>query len=166
MALLDAPALPPPSAAPAPATGAMEIVLRLLPTIVGVAALTAYALLVDRFLGQLKLPDSQWIRAMSLFTGVESIAFAAAGFIFGREVNRSRAEKAEEKATSEAQRANTSVKEAEQAHKNGRQLTREILRAAAEEREIRSAARELGAEPETSRLAALAGRAETLFPLV
>ena len=42
--------------------------------------------------------EMEWTRAVYLLSGVEAIAFAAAGFIFGREVNRQRAQKAEERA--------------------------------------------------------------------
>ena len=144
--------------------GGGDFILRLLPTMVGIGALAAYAMLVGRFLGELKLPDAQWIRAMSLFTGVETIAFAAAGFIFGREVNRGRAERAELRAAGEAMRADGVTKEAEEASRKGRQIAREIVQLAAEERLPTEYA--LDAAPHASRLSALASRAESLFPLV
>jgi hypothetical protein len=52
--------------------------------------------------------EQEWIRAIYLLNGVEAIVFAAAGFLFGREVHRVRAEKAEqrvEKAETEATKA-------------------------------------------------------------
>lgn len=42
--------------------------------------------------------ELEWTRSVYLLSGVEAIVFAAAGFLFGREVHRVRAEKAEEKA--------------------------------------------------------------------
>jgi len=42
-----------------------------------------------------KITDAQWNRYVYLVNGVEAIVFAAAGFLFGREVNRQRAENAE-----------------------------------------------------------------------
>lgn len=39
-----------------------------------------------------------WARYTYLFSGLEAIAFAAAGFLFGREVNRQRADRAEQSA--------------------------------------------------------------------
>jgi hypothetical protein len=46
-----------------------------------------------------------WTRAAYLLGGVEAIAFAAAGYFFGREVNRQRAESAEEQADQAGQQA-------------------------------------------------------------
>jgi hypothetical protein len=40
--------------------------------------------------------QTEWERWVYVFGGVEAIAFAAVGWLFGREVNRERAEKAEE----------------------------------------------------------------------
>jgi flagellar basal body-associated protein FliL len=41
----------------------------------------------------------------TIYSGLESIAFAAAGFVFGREVNRQRADEANAHATKEGKRA-------------------------------------------------------------
>lgn len=47
--------------------------------------------------------DSQeWERWVYVFGAVEAIAFAAVGWVFGREVNRQRAEQAEEQASDAA----------------------------------------------------------------
>jgi hypothetical protein len=42
--------------------------------------------------------DDQWERWVYLLTGVEAVTFAAVGWLFGKEVNRQRAENAEERA--------------------------------------------------------------------
>ena len=42
--------------------------------------------------------QAEWERWVYVFGAVEAIAFAAVGWVFGREVNRERAEKAEERA--------------------------------------------------------------------
>jgi len=42
--------------------------------------------------------DDHWVRLVFLFSSVEAIAFAAVGFIFGKEVNKTRAETAEKDA--------------------------------------------------------------------
>lgn len=42
------------------------------------------------------LTEVVWARATWAFGAIEAIAFAAAGFLFGKEVNRERADKAEE----------------------------------------------------------------------
>ncbi len=43
--------------------------------------------------------ETTWSRALYLYRGVEALAFAAAGFLFGREVQRRRVDEAEERAT-------------------------------------------------------------------
>ena len=49
--------------------------------------------------------EAIWNRYVYLFCGVEAIAFAAAGFLFGKEVHREQAAKAEQRADKEAQQA-------------------------------------------------------------
>jgi hypothetical protein len=56
-------------------------------------------------MGQTKAPELEWNRSAYLFAGVEAIAYAAAGFLFGREVHRQRAEQAEQRANAEQRRA-------------------------------------------------------------
>ena len=70
-------------------------VLKLL---VACAAVIACGSFVYYMLGQTKTEEKEWTRAVYLFQGVEAVAFAAAGFIFGKEVHRERAEKAEKRA--------------------------------------------------------------------
>lgn len=64
--------------------------------------------------------DAVWVRTIYLLNGIEAIAFAAAGFLFGREVHRGaaqasekRAESAEQRADSVEERAHTLDQEAE-----------------------------------------------------
>jgi hypothetical protein len=47
---------------------------------------------------KLDVLKEHWDKALFLYKGIEAIALAAAGFLFGREVHRDRAEKAEERA--------------------------------------------------------------------
>ncbi len=61
--------------------------------------LVAFAVLVIGMFQKLTAAENEWTRAIYLYTGVEAIVFAAAGFLFGREVNRQRAESAEKTAT-------------------------------------------------------------------
>ncbi len=68
-------------------------------TIIGVAALTGFGLLIIYLLfSKLDEQELYWTRAVYLLSGVEAVAFAAAGFFFGRDVNRQRAESAENQA--------------------------------------------------------------------
>jgi hypothetical protein len=63
--------------------------------------------------------EVEWNRLVYLFGGVEAIAFAAAGFLFGREVHRRQAEKAEQQA----------AKAEKQADKAGQRADNEARRA-------------------------------------
>lgn len=66
--------------------------------VAAVVALCAFGCFIRYMLGQTKTHETEWTRAVYLFQGVEAIAFTAAGFLFGREVHRERAEKAEKRA--------------------------------------------------------------------
>jgi hypothetical protein len=63
--------------------------------IIGVLALACFGIFVNYLLKNISLDDLYWNRAIYLFGGVEAIAFSAAGYFFGKEVNRQRAENAE-----------------------------------------------------------------------
>jgi hypothetical protein len=78
------------------------------PVFVAVVALIGFSVLLYKMWGLAagNVADPQWSRAAYLFGSVEAIAFAAAGFLFGKEVNRQRAEKAESRAN-EAQKEAT-----------------------------------------------------------
>ncbi len=61
--------------------------------LIALAGLIAYLLCrVDQF------TDQQWLRAIYLLTGVEAVAFAAAGYIFAAQVQRSQLESARQDA--------------------------------------------------------------------
>jgi len=76
------------------------------PYAVGLGVLVAYGLLLSRMFDDVSEKDPVvWGRMIYLFAGVESLAFAAAGFFFGREVNRGRAEAAETRAEQQQNRA-------------------------------------------------------------
>ena len=66
--------------------------------VVAIATLVFFALVLLYLGWQIGLPQQQWDRLVFLLKGVEAIAFTAAGYLFGKEVNRQRAEKAEERA--------------------------------------------------------------------
>ena len=79
-------------------------------TITGLAVLLAFALLINYLLTQTAASDIVWARLTYLLSGVEALVFAAAGFLFGREVHRERAERAE----TDAAAAKTEARAAEQ----------------------------------------------------
>lgn len=99
-----------------------------LASFVALLALAGFAWFITYMLGLTTTTETQWTRAVYLFTGAEAIAFAAAGFFFGREVNRQRAERAEDRAdkAQAAEARGTSLAEAirikAQGHANKTQL--------------------------------------------
>jgi hypothetical protein len=77
--------------------------------------------------------EIQWQRAVYLLSGVEAIAFAAAGFLFGKEVHRqqaeqatARADQAEEKAAAAQQNAILANRTAIEVRTRARALTAAI----------------------------------------
>jgi hypothetical protein len=138
------------AAPPTPADGRPALREQVAP-FVAIGALVFFALLLTYVIMQIGLPQQQWDRIVFVISGVEAIAFAAAGYLFGREVNRQRAERAEERA-----------EEAEEDAANGRTL------ATVTKNKASLAARPGGLEgsrPQGSAdLRELAALAERLFP--
>ena len=124
---------------------------------VACAALTGFGVFIIALLYLLELPENQWSRALFLLNGVEAVAFAAAGYLFGREVNRGRAENAEELADSEAQRA-------EQIEKNGQALAEAVRTVAGPPSSYDYNAIAPSPPGPDSRLESLARVANVLFP--
>lgn len=84
--------------------------------VIAIAALAFFVVQVFYMQSLLKanVPELDWTRAVYLFGAVEALAFAAAGYLWGREVNRQRAEKAEaraDKTQGEAEVAKSTVAE-------------------------------------------------------
>jgi uncharacterized integral membrane protein len=80
--------------------------------IVSIIVLVGFAVFIVHLLNSTAAAELQWQRAVYLFSGVEAIAFAAAGFLFGREINRKRAERAEKEGDTAKQEAKTAEKNA------------------------------------------------------
>lgn len=89
---------------------------------VAIIALLGFALLIIDLLGRTGASDLEWTRAVFLLSGVEAVAFAGAGFLFGREVNRQRAESAEERGDAAEARASEAEVNAAQSEQKGRGL--------------------------------------------
>jgi len=109
------------------------------PLVIAVAVLYIFWTLVKTMMGMTKAPDLEWSRAAYLFSGVEAIAYAAAGFLFGREVHRQRAEQAEQRAGSEQKRASAAENKATEETTKGKVL-KQVIEAK------KSTARERGAD--------------------
>jgi hypothetical protein len=112
------------------------------PYVVGLAVLVGYTIFLSVMIGEVRQKEQTfWDRYLYLFSSVEALAFAAAGFFFGREVNRGRAEAAESQAKAEANRASTAEKKA----------SREAARGEALSEGVRNMFEGAGDTPEVSR---------------
>jgi hypothetical protein len=85
---------------PAKASGFWKNLKDYLAPIVGVFFLGFYVIFLLSLRGSINAEETQWMRWIYLLSGVEAIAFAAAGYFFGSEVNRKAAEYAQEEADS------------------------------------------------------------------
>lgn len=85
--------------------------------IAALLALIGFTIFINFLLKKVSVIDWQWIRLMDLFGSVEAIVFAAAGFIFGREVNRQRANSAEKDVKKKEEEVDTAKKKEELAKK-------------------------------------------------
>jgi hypothetical protein len=103
--------------------------------IVGVVILLAFATFIIYMLSLTAAEEVVWTRAVYLFSGAQAIAFASAGFFFGSEIQRKRAEQAEERASDSIERAAQAEKEAVRKESYGRSLA-EAIRAKAASRSI------------------------------
>lgn len=74
-------------------------------TWVALIILFFFAVIVIYMFKRTSANEIEWGRAVYIYGGVEAVAFAAAGFLFGREVNRQRAESAESRAEKNELRA-------------------------------------------------------------
>jgi cytochrome c-type biogenesis protein CcmH/NrfG len=115
---------------------------------VAIVALMAYGVFVLIMWNQIGADEEPWTRGLLLLTGVEAITFAAVGWIFGREVNRAKAESADE-AQKDAQQ---NARDAGEAEGKGRALADAIRANASGTREV------VGGD------APLVGLANQLFP--
>jgi hypothetical protein len=105
------------------------------PFVVAIVILIGFAWLIMVLMGKAQgASELEWTRAMYLLNGVEAVAFAAAGFLFGREVHRQQAEKAEERATEATQLADNAKETAAQAETRAMEMKTkaESLKAAIE----------------------------------
>lgn len=150
---LPAPPIPPPDENPAekPISRFRDFAA----VAVACVALTGFGVFILALLFMLDLKEVNWTRALYLLNGVEAIAFAAAGYLFGREVNRGRAQNAEQLATSEKKRAN-------KAEAQGQALA-DVARGLAGESRGQAPGLESIRDPD-QRLQVLAELCNTLFP--
>ncbi|OGO05722.1 MAG: hypothetical protein A2Z76_00465 [Chloroflexi bacterium RBG_13_56_8b] len=82
------------------------------PYIVAFVILVIFGFFAYFMLGKTGAEETEWTRSVYVFSGIEAIAFAAAGFLFGKEVHRAQAEKADDRAAQAQQQATTYEKDA------------------------------------------------------
>lgn len=96
-----APTTIPPAAGEEQSTGRLMSILSftqgLIPLLVAVAVIWWFGTVLKEMFRQAgtEITDATWSRYINLYSGLEALAYAAAGFLFGREVNRQRADRAE-----------------------------------------------------------------------
>lgn len=84
---------------------------------IGVVAILGFGFFTVYLLRHVADTELNWARMIYLFGGVEAIGFAAAGYFFGKEIHRERADKAEGRANvaqKEARAGEIKASEAEQ----------------------------------------------------
>jgi hypothetical protein len=77
-------------------------------TIAAAVIIVCFAALTIYLLGETGTDQARWARLSFLYSSLEAVLFTAVGWVFGREVNRRRAENAEANVTQAVQRADAS----------------------------------------------------------
>jgi hypothetical protein len=85
-------------------------------TIVALAALGAFLVFL---LNHADDGGGVWDRYLYLYSGLEAIAFAGVGWLFGREVHRAQAETAQQRADEQTKRADAATEEAVKERERG-----------------------------------------------
>ncbi len=146
-------------------TAILSFTQGLVPLLVAILVLWYFGTIIKRMFGLTDpaIGEVQWGRNAYLYAGVEALAYAAAGFLFGREVNRQRAEKAEEHADRAQRETNSAQRVAAQSVANGQALAegvRELERTQGERRTMDEAA----SSPSQTNVRMLRGLADRFFP--
>lgn len=161
------PAEPPESGLRTTLTTVLSFTQGLVPLLIAIVVLWYFATVLKQMFGLTNpatVGEVQWGRNAYLYAGVEALAYAAAGFLFGREVNRQRAEKAEENASRSQREANSAHRVAAQSVANGRALAESVREFERAQGERRAATKEAGHTPEQTEVRMLRGMADRFFP--
>lgn len=84
---------------------------------VAIIILIVYLAFIAFMLFKSEAEDLSWSRMLYLFSGIEAIVFAALGYVFGKDIHRIRAEKAEENVDEAKKETDKAKKETENAKK-------------------------------------------------
>ncbi|MGS0524860.1 hypothetical protein ACU8V7_06330 [Zobellia nedashkovskayae] len=130
---------------------------------IALAVLIAYGIFIYFLIGKVDSGDPSWSRLIYLFSGVEAIVFAAVGFLFGKEVNRKRAEKAETE-KKEVEEQKEKIKDEKVAeHNKGLVLGAMIMQAESDQNKSMEN-RGLEMEMSSGELQGIAAKARKLYP--
>jgi hypothetical protein len=142
-----------------------------LPNIVACLIIVGYGVFLIYMLRMVSVPEETiWMRTIYLLNGFEAIAFAAAGYLFGKEVHRQQAENAEKRADKAQDEAIDAQDSANEALTKGYRLTEAVKARAAAQSGQELKAKSIGGpsgESESTQgdLDYLASMADELFPL-
>ena len=111
-------------------TAALSFTHGVVPLVVAILVLWYFGTLIKRMFGLTSpnITELEWGRNTYLYAGIEALAYAAAGFLFGKEVHRQQAEKAEANADRSQQVANNAQMASATNKANGRTLANSIRR--------------------------------------
>lgn len=155
---------PPPRDLKASLTAILSFTQGLVPLLVSIFVLWYFGTVIKQMFGltdPATVGEIQWGRNAYLYAGVEALAYAAAGFLFGREVNRQRAERAEENADRAQRETGAAQRVAAQSVANGRALAEGVR----ELEHVQSARRGVAdAAPAQADAKMLRRLADTFFP--
>jgi hypothetical protein len=145
-------------------TAILSFTQGLIPLLVAIVVLWYFGTTLKRMFGLTgsAIGEIEWGRNAFLYGGIEALAYAAAGFLFGREVNRQRAESAEANADKAQQIAQVSQNAAAVGLANGNALA-ESVRALDTAPGYRESA-EYGAAGARADVATVRRIADALFP--
>jgi hypothetical protein len=105
----------------------MHMSMNTVKAIVTVVLVLAFGVLIAFLLSEVGVSQSSWERYVYLLSGVEAVVFAAVGWLFGKEVHREQAQKAEAKAEDASAKHVVAASEAAAEKAKGLALARAIL---------------------------------------
>jgi len=85
--------------------------------VLAIIILIVYLIFIGFMLFKSKIEEPSWSRMLYLFSGIEAIVFAALGYVFGKDIHRIRAEKAEENVEEAKKETDKAKKETDNAKK-------------------------------------------------
>ena len=143
----------------------MDAIKSTVTLIAAIVLLLLGGLLIAYLLVNVGASEPIWQRYVYLLSGVEAVVFAAVGWLFGKEVHREQAAKAEKDRDAAENEKAKAIAAAADSEATGRQLARAILATAAGDAELEGIDRQAGVGANAnSPMAALARQARNAYP--